>query len=180
MTAFRLGEWTWLYEIRTVTITVRGKEFTRDVLEHPGSVAVLAQMGDDQFIFVRQHRAAVDRTTLELPGGRIRPGESPQEAAIREMEAETGIRPTGLHQLAIFYPAPGYSTEMCWCFLAEGMIPGSMQFDESEEMNVEFLSWPAVRQAMARGEIVDARTLITLYRWGELQAAALAAPNRTF
>lgn len=169
-----------MYEIRTVKVTVRGKEFTRDVLEHPGSVAVLARMGDDQFIFVRQHRAAIDRTTLELPGGRIRPDESPEDAAVREMEAETGLRPTGLHQLAIFYAAPGYSTEMCWCFLAEGLEPGLMRFDESEEMQLEFLSWPAIQQAIARGEIIDARTLITLFKWGELERAALSPPGKTF
>lgn len=169
-----------MYVIKPVTVTIRGRQFLRDVLEHPGSAAVLARLGDDTFVFVRQSRPAIDRTTLELPGGRVRNGEPPEEAAAREMEAETGLRPVGLHLLTIFCPAPGYSTEMTSCYLAEGTVPGSMQFDESEEIQLEFLTWEGIQTAISRGEICDARSLIAIHKFGEMRGAPLSPPGRTY
>lgn len=156
-----------MYRIRPVTITVRGKTFQRDVVEHPGSVCVLALNTDDRILFVRQFRPGMGRTSLELPGGRRRPDEAPEDAASREMEAETGYRPKGLKLLGRFYPAPGYSTEECFCFATQRMGPGKMQFDESEEMSVEFMAYSDAVEAVRTGEIVDARTIIALMRWGD-------------
>lgn len=169
-----------MYQIKPITITVRGRQFLRDVLDHPGSVCVLAPFGENSLVFVRQYRAAIERESLELPGGRIKPGEAPEDAAVREMEAETGFRPFGLRLLATFYPAPGYSTEKTWCFVADGVEPGRMQFDESEEMSVEFLSWPGARAAIEAGAIVDARTLLALAFWGEERKEGLLRPGKTF
>lgn len=169
-----------MYRIKPITITVRGRQFVRDALDHPGSVCVLAPFGEDSIVFVRQHRAAIGRESLELPGGRLKPGEVPEAAAVREMEAETGFRPYGLRLLTAFYPAPGYSTEKTWCFVAEGLEPGNMQFDESEELSVEFLSWPAAVAAVAAGAIVDARSLLALTFWGEERRGGVLRPARTF
>lgn len=173
------GEWP-LYRIKPITITVRGRQFERDVLEHPGSVCVLALFGSDSLVFVRQSRPAIGRESLELPGGRVRPGEKPEDAAVREMEAKTGMRPIGLRLLATFFPAPGYSSERTWCFVAEDLEPGRMEFDASEEMSVEFLSWPATRAAIEAGAIADARSLVALTFWGEEQRGGLIRPGKTF
>lgn len=169
-----------MYQIKPVTITVRGRQFLRDVLDHPGSACVLSLFGENNLVFVRQQRPAIERESLELPGGRMKPGESPEEAAVREMEAETGFRPIGLRLLTTFYPAPGYSNEKTWCFVAEDLEPGRMQFDESEEMSVEFLSWPATRAAIEAGAIVDSRTLLALSFWGEERKGGLLRPGKTF
>lgn len=169
-----------MYKIKPITVTVRGRQFVRDVLEHPGSVCVLAVFGSDSLVFVRQQRPGIGRESLELPGGRVGDGETPEQAAVREMEAETGMRPQGLRLLTTFYPTPGYSSERTWCFVAESLEPGTMQFDESEEMSVEFLSWPAARAAIAAGAIVDARSLLALLFWGEEERGGYVLPGKTY
>lgn len=156
-----------MYAIRPVKVTVRGKEFHRDVVEHPGSVCVLALTTEDKIIFVRQFRPGMGREGLELPGGRLRPGESPEDAARREMEAETGYRPKRLELLGRFFPTPGYSSEEVYYFATQQVAPGKMQFDESEEMSVEFLAYSDAIEAIRTGEIVDARSIISLLRWGD-------------
>ncbi|MFZ5815107.1 MAG: NUDIX hydrolase [Bacillota bacterium] len=156
-----------MYVIRPLKVTVRGKEFQRDVVEHPGSVCVLGLTTEDKILFVRQFRPGMGRESLELPGGRLRAKEAPEEAARREMEAETGYRPKSLQLIARFYPTPGYSSEEVYCFVCQQMAPGQMQFDESEEMQVEFLAYSDALEAVRNGEIVDARSIITLLRWGD-------------
>jgi ADP-ribose pyrophosphatase len=164
-----------MYEIRPVKVTVRGKEFTRDVVDHPGSVCVLALTSEDRIVFVRQYRPGIGRPSLELPGGRRRPDEAPEDAASREMEAETGIRPMDLRLVGTFYPAPGYSSEEVFCFVAQQMEPGLMHFDESEDLQVEFLPYDAAMEAVRRGEIVDARSIVALLRWGDEMHGGLRA-----
>lgn len=156
-----------MYEIRPVKVMVRGREFTRDVVDHPGSVCVLALTTEDRIVFVRQYRPGIGRSSLELPGGRLRPDEAPEEAANREMEAETGIKPLDLRLVGTFYPAPGYSSEEVYCFVSQQMEPGMMRFDESEDLQVEFMPFFEAMEAARHGEIVDARSIIALLRWGD-------------
>lgn len=156
-----------MYGVRQVKVMVRGQEFTRDVVDHPGSVCVLALTPEDRIVFVRQFRPGIDRYSLELPGGRRRPGEPPEAAARREMEAETGLIPKDLKPVGIFYPAPGYSSEEVHCFASERLAPGQMHFDASEEIQVEFLPYGEAIEAVRRGDIIDARTLVALLRWGD-------------
>jgi ADP-ribose pyrophosphatase len=148
-------------------VTVRGRVFTRDVVDHPGSVCVLALTPEDRIVFVRQYRPAIERVTLELPGGRCRPGETPEEAARREMEAETGLRPRDLKLAGTFFPAPGYSAEQVCCFVSERLQPGQMCFDASEDLQVEFLPYEAAMEAVRKADIVDARSIVALLRWGK-------------
>jgi ADP-ribose pyrophosphatase len=156
-----------MYEIRPVKVTVRGREFTRDVVDHPGSVCVLALTPEDRVVFVKQFRCGMERTSLELPGGRLRPNEAPEEAARREMEAETGMKPRDLRLVGTFYPAPGYSAEEVYCFVSQRLEPGQMHFDESEDLQVVFMPYFEAMEAVRRGEILDARSIIALLRWGD-------------
>lgn len=169
-----------MYEVRPVKVTVRGKEFTRDVVDHPGSVCVLAMTTADTILFVRQMRPGIGRSSLELPGGRRRPDEAPEDCARREMEAETGMKPRGLRLVGTFYPAPGYSSEEVYCFVSDQMEPGKMSFDESEDLQVEFLPYFEAMEAVRHGEIVDARSIIALLRWGDEMYGTLQAQPRTY
>jgi ADP-ribose pyrophosphatase len=164
-----------MYEIRQVKVAVRGREFTRDVVDHPGSVCVLALTTEDRIVFVRQFRPGTGSSSLELPGGRLRTEEAPQEAARREMEAETGLRPKDLRLVGRFHPSPGYSTEEVYCFVSQQMEPGMMQFDESEDLQVEFLPYFEAMDAVRYGEITDARSIIALLRWGDEMYGGLKA-----
>lgn len=169
-----------MYVIRPVKVTVRGREFQRDVVDHPGSVCVLGLTTEDKIVFVRQFRPGIGRSSLELPGGRRRAGEAPEEAARREMEAETGFRPKSLELIGRFYPSPGYSSEEAWCFACQQMEPGMMRFDESEDMSVEFLAYSDAIEAVRTGEIGDARSIIALLRWGDQIFGGLRSQAKTF
>lgn len=169
-----------MYTVRQITMRVRGQEFSRDVVDHPGSVCVLAMTTEDRIVFVRQERPGTGRPGLELPGGRIRPDEAPEDAARREMEAETGLRPKGLRLVGVFFPAPGYSTEECYCFVADQMEPGQMSFDASEDLQVEFMPYFEAMDAVRHGEIIDARSIITLLRWGDETYGSLRARPKTY
>jgi ADP-ribose pyrophosphatase len=169
-----------MYEITPVIVTVRGREFTRDVVKHPGSVSVLALTPEDRIVFVRQFRPGTGRPSLELPGGRLRPDEAPDEAARREMEAETGLRPKHLRLVGTFFAAPGYSTEEVYCFVSEQMEPGLMQFDESEDLQVELLPYFAAMDLVREGGIIDARSIISLLRWGDETYGSLRARPLTY
>lgn len=169
-----------MYKIRPVTVTVRGREFTRDVVDHPGSVCVLALTTEDRIIFVRQHRPGMGRESLELPGGRMKPDEAPEDTARREMEAETGMKPMDLRLVGRFFAAPGYSTEEVYCFVSQQMEPGLMQFDSAEDLQVEFLPYFEAMEAVRHGEIADARSIIALLRWGDEMFGGLKPTPQTF
>lgn len=169
-----------MYEIRKVKMTVRGREFTRDVVDHPGSVCVLALTTEDRIVFVRQFRPGIGRVTLELPGGRLRSNEAPEDAAAREMEAETGLKPRNLALVGTFFPSPGYSAEEVYCFVSQQMAPGKMQFDASEDLQIEFLPYSEAMEALRHGEIVDARSVIALLRWGDSMYGALKPTPKTY
>lgn len=169
-----------MYEIRPVKVTVRGQEFIRDVVDHPGSVCVLALTTEDRIIFVKQYRPGMGAESMELPGGRLRPDEAPEDAAKREMEAETGLKPMDLRLVGRFYPSPGYSAEEVYCFVAQQLEPGQMQFDASEDLQVAFLPFSQAMEAVRHGEIVDARSIIALLRWGDEMYDGLRPKHRTY
>jgi ADP-ribose pyrophosphatase len=97
-----------------------GKETKREVVEHPGAVAVLALTDDDRVLLVRQWRHAAGRALLEIPAGTKEPGESPAETARRELAEEAGYEPAALTEIASFYPTPGYSSERIFLYRADG------------------------------------------------------------
>jgi len=169
-----------MYEIRPVIVTVRGREFARDVVDHPGSVCVLALTTEDRIVFVRQMRPGMGRASLELPGGRLRPDESPEDAARREMEAETGLRPMSLRLVGTFFSAPGYSSEEVYCFVSERLENGKMEFNESEDLQVQFMPYFEAMDALRHGEIVDGRSIVTLLRWGEEMFGRLQPKPKTY
>jgi ADP-ribose pyrophosphatase len=98
-----------------------GRETVREVVEHPGSVAILPVTADPEVILVQHYRHAVGQSLLELPAGTLdKPGESPADAARRELLEETGFRTGTLTKLMSFFPTAGYSSERITLFLATG------------------------------------------------------------
>jgi ADP-ribose pyrophosphatase len=100
-----------------------GRETTREVIEHPGAVVILPVTRDGRIWFVEQFRYAVDETLLELPAGLIDAGETPVEAAYRELREEVGLAAETLEQIGLLYPSAGYSNEQVSIFLATGCDP---------------------------------------------------------
>ena len=140
-----------------------GRETTREVVEHPGAVAIVPLLDDGRAVLVRQYRHAVGRALLEIPAGTLdQPGESAEDAAARELAEETGYTAARLERLAAFYPAPGFATEHMTLFLATGLTEGDQGMMEDEEITVETVELDAVPDLIARGELRDAKTLVGL------------------
>ena len=100
-----------------------GRESTREYVDHPGAVAVLPVTADGEVLFIRQYRAAIRRTILEIPAGTRETGEDPAETARRELREEIAHEPETLTEIARFYSSPGYTNEQVVLFLAEGCRP---------------------------------------------------------
>lgn len=136
----------------------------REVVRHPGAVAVLARVPDGRFVFVRQYRRAVGRVLCEIVAGTLEKGENPRVCAVRELAEETGFRAKGLCRLGRVLPAPGYTDEVIHLYMADvDARPRSCSPDADEEIETVFLTAPRVNRAIRSGEICDAKTIAAWY-----------------
>jgi ADP-ribose pyrophosphatase len=159
-------------EFRVDTIVrADGTTGTRDVVGHPGAIAVLAVDDDGRLLLVRQWRIPAGRGLLEIPAGTldVHDGvtEDPDLAARRELEEETGRRATTWRKLSTFWTAPGFTTELMHLYLATGLsgAPGEGRLSPDEDERLE-LSNVAIEDAVAMveaGEISDAKTILGIF-----------------
>jgi ADP-ribose diphosphatase len=132
----------------------------REIVEHPGSTAIVAIERDGFVVLVRQTREAARKSLLELPAGTLEPGEQPFETAKRELEEEVGLRARRWQQLAAFYTTPGFCREQMYVFLAEDVEDGEPSPDEDEE--VEIVRWRVDEIESRLSELEDAKTIAGL------------------
>lgn len=143
-----------------------GKESTRDVVEHPGAVAVVPLMPDGKIVLVRQYRHPVGEIMLELPAGKLDPGEAPEMCARRELEEETGFKAGKLTKLAAFYSGPGFTDELLHLYLAKDLTAANQKLDTDEFINVEYFSLRELKELIQKQAINDAKTLIGILMVG--------------
>lgn len=156
-----------------------GSTGTRDVVGHPGAIAVLALDDDGRLLLVRQWRVPAGRAMLEIPAGTldIHDGvpEDPDHAARRELEEETGHRAGTWRKLASFWTAPGFATELMHLYLATGIvgITGDDRLSPDEDERLELLQvGPDEAMAMVEsGSIVDAKTILGILWLDRLRRA---------
>jgi ADP-ribose pyrophosphatase len=147
-----------------------GSRTTREIAGHPGAVAILALDREDRVLMVRQYRVAAGQALLEIPAGTLDVAEDgtiedPDLAAPRELEEETGMRAGAWSQLATFYTAPGFTSELMHLYLATNLRPAEgrrLGPDEDERLLLEHLPWREALGAVDRGEIADAKSLVGL------------------
>lgn len=139
-----------------------GARFERLVVRHPGGVVVLPLLEGGRTVLVRQFRYAVGRQTLELPAGKIEPGESPLEAAARELAEETGLRAARFEPLLRLFPAPGYSSEVIHAFAAHGASQANPQPGEKEIIGLEQAAVSDLPGLVLAGRILDSTTITAL------------------
>lgn len=147
-----------------------GTRAAREIVGHPGAVAILALDPDDRVLLVRQWRPAAGRATLEIPAGTLEPGdgdsvEDHRLAAERELEEETGYRAGRWRYLAGFWTAPGFASELMHLYLAEELVPADgdrLGPDEDERLLLERLPWRDAVEAASDGTIVDAKSILAL------------------
>jgi ADP-ribose pyrophosphatase len=171
LTEHRLSSET-VYTGKIITVrhdTVRlpdGREAIRDVVEHPGAVAVVPVTAAGEVVLVRQYRYPVARPLLEVPAGKLDKGEKPEDCARRELEEETGYRAGSLEHLATFYTAPGFTDEIMHLYLARDLKQTAQNTDGDEFIDIEYYSASQVKKLLAAKEIIDAKSIIGLLMAG--------------
>jgi ADP-ribose diphosphatase len=162
------------YDGRLLGLTVeRWGAHEREIVEHPGAVAIVAVDGDGYVTLVRQLRESVRKRLLELPAGTAEPGEEPLATARRELQEECGLTGGEWRELAAFWTTPGFCRERMHLFAAEGVERGEASPEADEDL--ELVRWPASEIGERLSEIEDAKTLAGLLLYLRLRTAGAAA-----
>ncbi|NGZ74202.1 NUDIX domain-containing protein [Saccharibacillus alkalitolerans] len=141
-----------------------GTKAKREIVKHPGAVAVVALKGD-KLLVVEQFRQPLGRTEIEIPAGKLEPGEDPREAAARELEEETGYQAPELIHLSSFYTSPGFADEIIHFYAAEELTEGKLNPDEDEFLELTEITLDEAFEHIRAGRISDAKTLMAVYAW---------------
>ena len=141
-----------------------GHESIREYIVHPGAVVILAFLPNGNLLFERQFRYPLRRVFLELPAGKIDPGEAIIDTAQRELKEETGYVASDWEYLGVMHPCIGYSDERIEIFAARGLhLAGEKQLDHNEFLDVVELSPKDAKLAVWDGQITDAKTITSLF-----------------
>jgi ADP-ribose pyrophosphatase len=150
-----------VYEGQLLSVTVeRWGDHEREIVEHPGAVAIVAVDGEGYVTLVRQLREATRTLLVELPAGTAEPGEEPLATARRELREECGLTGGEWRKLAVFWTTPGFCRERMHLFAAENVERGEPEPADDEEL--ELVRWPVAEIGERLGEVEDAKTLAGL------------------
>lgn len=140
--------------LRTGRITERIK------IDHPEAAAIVPFLDAERILMVRQWRYAIGQETLEIPAGKVDPGEDAEVCAHRELMEETGHSASRLLHLFSYYPAIGYSNEVIRIYAASGLLSLAERQDVDEIVRVETVLLADIHDLILRGAIQDGKTVI--------------------
>ena len=150
-----------VYDGNLIDVTVeRWGDHEREIVEHPGAVAIVAVDSEGLVTLVRQRREAARKRLVELPAGTLEQGELPLETARRELAEETGLTGGDWCEVTAFFTTPGFCRERMHLFFAENLDRGEPNPEDDEE--VELVRWPVDELGQHLDEIEDAKTLVGL------------------
>ncbi|MDE9753836.1 NUDIX hydrolase [Staphylococcus delphini] len=132
----------------------------REVVKHNGAVAICALTPEQQVILVKQYRKTLEQELLEIPAGKLEPGEDRESAAMRELEEETGYKAKKLTLIGEVYGTPGFSNEKISVYFADDLVEGEVNLDEDEFVEKVLYSLEDVKKAIEARTIEDAKTFI--------------------
>jgi ADP-ribose pyrophosphatase len=142
-----------------------GKKATRELVKHPGAVAILPLTDDGRMIVVEQYRKPLERSIVEIPAGKLEPNENPDLCAQRELKEETGFVASKMSHLSSFYTSPGFADELLHLYIAEGLTAGESTPDEDEFLDYRAITLEEAYQMIQSEEIRDAKTIMAIYAW---------------
>lgn len=142
-----------------------GKPAKREIVRHPGAVAVIAITPENRMVFVRQYRKPLDKTILEIPAGKLEKGEDPADCAKRELTEETGYTAQEMKFVSKFYTSPGFADELLYVYEGANLGQGQAQPDQDEFVELVELTLDEAFSRIQTGEIVDAKTVFAVYYW---------------
>lgn len=141
-----------------------GSASTREIVEHPGGVAVIPVDANGDVWCVRQYRYAFGSEMLEVPAGKLETGEDPLECAVRELSEETGLRAGKYTFLGKLYPSPGYCRETLYLYLATELTQGEAHLDDGEFLDVERIPLRELFRRAMENELPDAKTAMAVLK----------------
>ena len=141
-----------------------GSAAMREIVEHPGGVAVIPVDENGDVWCVRQYRYAYATDMLEVPAGKLEPDEDPLECAVRELSEETGLRAENYTFLGKLYPSPGYCRETLYLYLATALTRGEAHLDEGEFLHVERIALRELFDMVMRDALPDAKTAMAVLK----------------
>ncbi len=142
-----------------------GFEIRRAIVQHPGSAVMMAVDDRKRILLVRQYRVPARRYLWEFPAGKLDEGETPLQAARRELAEETGYRAKHWKKLVTFYPSPGYVGEKMTILLATGLTAGEPTPMEDERIETRWFTQKEIEQGIRSGKIIDGKTMIGYLFW---------------
>lgn len=150
--------------VQTVELP-NGKYSKREIVRHPGAVAILPFTTDGKLIVVEQFRKALDRSIIETPAGKLERNEETLLCAMRELKEETGYTSKQITYLVSFYTSPGFADEIIHLYIAYDCVPGENQLDEDEFVEPLTITLEEARQMIKNQQIIDAKTILSIYYW---------------
>jgi ADP-ribose pyrophosphatase len=157
-----------IYSGRVVKLVVHdvelpdGKPSKRELIQHPGAVAIVALDPDQNVLLVRQYRIAADRVLVEIPAGTLNPGEDPETCAVRELQEETGYRPGQIEKIGGIFVAPGYTTEFIHLYMASDLSESRLAHDDDEFLEADRVPLAEALKLIERGDIIDGKSISAL------------------
>ena len=139
-----------------------GEKAIREIVHHRGGVGILFQV-NGKFIFERQYRYAMQEEIIEMPAGKLEEGETPLEAAKRELLEETGYRPLEMIHLGDSYPTVGYSSEVIHLYYCPNAIKEERHLDSDENIDLIYLSLEEIDKMIADNTIKDSKSVAAIY-----------------
>lgn len=149
---------------RDTVLLPNGHQSTREVVDHPGGVGILALDDQNRVLIVSQFRYPYKEVLREIPAGKLEYGEDPSEAAVRELREETGAVAGSFQSLGELYPSPGYCGEIIRMYLARELSFGDTDPDEDEFLGLERVPFSQLVEQVLSGEIKDAKTIAAVLK----------------
>ena len=147
---------------RDVIAAEGGASYVREVVVHPGAVAIIPIIRLETVLLIHQYRYAIDKEIIEVPAGTLRPEETPESCARRELEEETGFRARTIEPLGKIYTSPGVLSEVIHLFVASGLEKSKQSLESDEALTLFEVPLTEAVEMARRGEIQDAKTICAI------------------
>jgi len=162
-----------IYDGKVVSLKVdivevsEGKTAVREIVNHCGAVCAVGITRDKKLVLVKQFRKSIEKEIIEIPAGKLEPGEIPAEAIVREFKEETGYDIENLKYMTYFYTTPGFSNEVGHIYFLDATDKGNTNFDEDEDIEIIELSLKETKEMIYKKEIVDAKTILGVMMYSD-------------
>ncbi|WP_216830464.1 NUDIX hydrolase [Alkalihalobacterium elongatum] len=163
-----------LYEGKIIDVVLEdvelpdGNSSKRELVKHPGAVAIIPVTKEGKIVLIRQFRKALERAIVEIPAGKLEKGEKPEVCAMRELEEETAYKTNQLKKVISFYTSPGFADELVHIFYTDQLEPGVENTDEDEFVEKIEVTLEEAEKMIETNEIFDAKTAFAV-QWLRLR-----------